>query len=211
MNEDWRLLWTQKNVNWFFFLSAWCVACVVLKQHAQILSSPDSRNCCFGFVASHSGFLVNAANQRAHSCKQQRTSSILYSFFFFLLHFSPAVTCLQPCGLALDAVMDNFAIPDEWEGGGEGWMDGGRGGTRTHTRSRAFRGFSGLIQISSHASDVGYSVVHSFFLSFLLLVIDRLLTWAFGGTYQLSWSPHTRKRGIQISEFGENSHRTLIS
>lgn len=134
---------------------------------------------------------IQPTSAGARSCKQQRTSSILYSFFFFLLHFSPAVTCLQPCGLALDAVMDNFAIPDEWGGGGRGRGDG-----HTRTRSRALRGFSGLIQISSHASDVGCSFFLSFFLfpfslSFLLPLADRLLTRALGGTYQLSWSPHT--------------------
>lgn len=152
--------------------SGWCVACVAVKQHTEILSIPDSKIIAFGFVFSHSGLLVNPAEQREHSCKQQRTSSILYSFFFF-------VTFLSCCDLsaALRAsarCCDGQFCHPRRVGGGEmdGWM--GAGG---HTRSRAFRGFSGLIQISSHASDVGYPFFfRSIFLSFLLFLVDCILT-----------------------------------
>lgn len=86
------------------------------------------------------------------------------STLFFLLHFSPAVTCLQPCGLALDAVMDNFAIPDEWEGGGEG----GGEGTDAHTHTQS--SLEGIQWPYSNFLLMPLtSAVRSFFLSFSFL------------------------------------------
>lgn len=90
-------------------------------------------------------------------------------FFFFLLHFSPAVTCLQPCGLALDAVMDNFAIPDEWEGGvRDGWMEGGEGHAHTHAAEPSGDSvalFKFLLMLLTSAIQ---SFILSFFLSYSL-------------------------------------------